>query len=139
MINEVYTALNMIDFGPDNPPGGPPMVEGFTHIPHRFALGFSETPRGDDIHWSMTGDNQKLCTAGAAGRRLTPTGRPCAMYAARQHCFRCAADHRQPRPVLILYFDLHDRGRCNARRRAKWCLYKELERYSIERKNSLLK
>lgn len=32
---------------------------GFTYIPHRFALGFRE-PRGDDIHWSMTGDNQKL-------------------------------------------------------------------------------
>lgn len=36
------------------------MVEGFTYIPHRFALGFAEAPRGDDIHWSMTGDNQKL-------------------------------------------------------------------------------
>ncbi|MEK5745268.1 hypothetical protein VXE41_20615, partial [Acinetobacter variabilis] len=59
-INEVYTALNMIDYGLDNLPGGPLMVEGFTYIPHRFALGFSEAPRGDDIHWSMTGDNQKL-------------------------------------------------------------------------------
>ncbi len=36
-INEVYTSLNMIDFGLDNLPGGPLMVEGFTHIPHRFA------------------------------------------------------------------------------------------------------
>ena len=44
----------------DNLPGGPLMVEGFTYIPHRFALGFAEAPRGDDIHWSMTGDNQKL-------------------------------------------------------------------------------
>ncbi|MGK3717402.1 amino acid--tRNA ligase-related protein, partial [Escherichia coli] len=35
----------------------PMMVEGFTYIPHRFALGFAEAPRGDDIHWSMTGDN----------------------------------------------------------------------------------
>ncbi|MCJ8645650.1 hydrogenase large subunit, partial [Escherichia coli] len=59
-INEVYTALNMIDYGLDNLPGGPLMVEGFTYIPHRFALGFAEAPRGDDIHWSMTGDNQKL-------------------------------------------------------------------------------
>ena len=38
----------------------PLAVEGFTYIPNRFALGFSEAPRGDDIHWSMTGDNQKL-------------------------------------------------------------------------------
>ncbi len=29
-INEVYTALNMIDYGLDNLPGGPLMVEGFT-------------------------------------------------------------------------------------------------------------
>ncbi|MEN1458307.1 hypothetical protein AAIH50_34780, partial [Pseudomonas aeruginosa] len=41
-INEVYTALNMIDYGLDNLPGGPLMVEGFTYIPHRFALGFAE-------------------------------------------------------------------------------------------------
>lgn len=59
-VNEVFTALNMIDFGLDNLPGGPLSVEGFTYIPNRFALGFSEAPRGDDIHWSMTGDNQKL-------------------------------------------------------------------------------
>ncbi|VTP76141.1 Hydrogenase-3 component E [Leclercia adecarboxylata] len=75
-INEVFTALNMIDFGLDNLPGGELMVEGFTYIPNRFALGFSEAPRGDDIHWSMTGDNQKLC-AGVVGRRPTPTGRRC--------------------------------------------------------------
>ncbi len=36
----------MIDFGLDNLPGGPLAVEGFTYIPHRFALGFSEAPRG---------------------------------------------------------------------------------------------
>ena len=80
-INEVYTALNMIDFGLDNLPGGPLMVEGFTYIPHRFALGFSEAPRGDDIHWSMTGDNQKLYRW-RCRRRPTPTGRPCAICCA---------------------------------------------------------
>lgn len=80
-INEVYTSLNMIDFGLDNLPGGPLMVEGFTYIPHRFALGFAEAPRGDDIHWSMTGDNQSF-TAGAVVRRPTPTGRRCAICCA---------------------------------------------------------
>ena len=40
----------------------------------RFMLGFSEAPRGDDIHWSMTGDNQKLyrwrCRRKSAVRHL---------------------------------------------------------------------
>ena len=27
----------------------PLMVEGFTYIPHRFALGFAEAPRGDEF------------------------------------------------------------------------------------------
>ena len=29
-------------------------------MPYQFALGYTEAPRGEDIHWSMTGDNQKL-------------------------------------------------------------------------------
>ncbi|MBA5839161.1 hydrogenase large subunit, partial [Morganella morganii] len=28
--------------------------------PHIFALVYTEAPRGEDIHWSMLGDNQKL-------------------------------------------------------------------------------
>ena len=28
--------------------------------PHKFALGFTESRAASDIHWSMTGDNQKL-------------------------------------------------------------------------------
>ncbi|MFV2414063.1 hydrogenase large subunit, partial [Escherichia coli] len=59
-IIEVYTALDMIVYGLDNLPGGPLRVEGFTYIPHRVALGFADAQRGDYIHWSMTGDNQKL-------------------------------------------------------------------------------
>ena len=59
-IHEVFNSLNMIEFGLQSLPGGPLAVEGFNYIPHRFALGFAEAPRGDDIHWSMTGDNQKL-------------------------------------------------------------------------------
>lgn len=56
-INEVYIALNMIDYGLDNLSGGLLMVEGFIYISYRFALGFVEASRGDDIYWSMIGDN----------------------------------------------------------------------------------
>ena len=44
----------------DNLPEGPLLTEGFTYQPYKFALGFTEAPRGEDIHWSMLGDNQKL-------------------------------------------------------------------------------
>ena len=36
------------------------LKEGFNYTPGRFALGITEAPRGEDIHWSMLGDNQKL-------------------------------------------------------------------------------
>ena len=82
-INEVYTALNMIDYGLDNLPGGPLMVEGFTYIPHRFALGFPKRRAATISTGALTGDNQKLyrwrCRAAT-----TRTGRPCALHAAWQ-------------------------------------------------------
>ncbi len=100
-INEVYTALNMIDFGLDNLPGGPLMVEGFTYIPHRFALGFSSAARR---RYPLEHDRRQPETVSLAlpGGDLRQLADP-ALYAARQHRFRCAADHRQPRPVLLLY------------------------------------
>ena len=101
-INEVYTALNMIDYGLDNLPGGPLMVEGFTYIPHRFALGFSEAPRGDDIHVS---DAPLIIGS------LDP-------------CYSCT-----DRMTVV---DVR-------KKKSKVVPYKELERYSIERKNSPLK
>ncbi|SUH32325.1 Formate hydrogenlyase subunit 5 [Salmonella enterica subsp. enterica] len=104
-------SLNMIDFGLDNLPGGPLMVEGFTYIPHPFCAPASLKRRVVTIStWSMTGDNQKLyrwrCRA-ATYAKLADA----ALYAARQHRLRRAADYRQPRPVLLLYRP-DDRGRC---------------------------
>ncbi|SQD02159.1 formate hydrogenlyase subunit E [Escherichia coli] len=54
------------------------MVEGFTYIPHRFALGFAEAPRGDDIHWSMTGEQPEAVPLRCRAANLPRTGRPCA-------------------------------------------------------------
>ena len=134
-INEVYTALNMIDYGLDNLPGGPLMVEGFTYIPHRFALGFAEAPRGDDIHWSMTGDNQKLYRWRC--RAATYANWPTLRYMLRGNTVSDA-------PLIIGSLDpcysCTDRMTVVdvRKKKSKVVPYKELERYSIERKNSPL-
>ena len=130
------TALNMIDFGLDNLPGGPLMVEGFTYIPNRFALGFAEAPRGDDIHWSMTGDNQKLYRWRC--RAATYANWPTLRYMLRGNTVSDA-------PLIIGSLDpcysCTDRMTVVDVRKKKSQVvpYKELERYSIERKNSPLK
>ncbi|UCQ57061.1 hydrogenase large subunit [Edwardsiella piscicida] len=135
-INEVFTALNMIEFGLDNLPGGPLAVEGFTYVPRRFALGFTEAPRGDDIHWSMTGDNQKLYRWRC--RAATYANWPTLRYMLRGNtvsdapliigsldpCYSCT-----DRVTLV---DVN-------RRRSVTVPYKEIERYGLERKDSPLK
>lgn len=40
-------------------PKGPVLTDDWTYEPHKFALGYTEAPRGEDVHWSMIGDNQK--------------------------------------------------------------------------------
>jgi Ni,Fe-hydrogenase III large subunit/Ni,Fe-hydrogenase III component G len=57
---EFHDSLAIMEYCLDQMPEGPILVEGFTYIPHRFALGYTEAPRGGDIHFSMLGDNQKL-------------------------------------------------------------------------------
>ncbi|AOV95974.1 hydrogenase 3 large subunit [Edwardsiella hoshinae] len=135
-INEVFTALNMIEFGLDNLPGGPLAVEGFTYVPQRFALGFTEAPRGDDIHWSMTGDNQKLYRWRC--RAATYANWPTLRYMLRGNtvsdapliigsldpCYSCT-----DRVTLV---DVN-------RRKSVTVPYKEIERYGLERKDSPLK
>ncbi|HIY84169.1 MAG TPA: NADH-quinone oxidoreductase subunit C [Candidatus Rubneribacter avistercoris] len=40
-------------------PVGPVLNEDWTYEPHRFAMAVTEAPRGEDVHWSMIGNNQK--------------------------------------------------------------------------------
>lgn len=58
-VGEVYDSIEMILFWLDNLPGGKILTESWTYRPHAFGAGFTEAPRGEDMHWSMTGDNQK--------------------------------------------------------------------------------
>lgn len=75
-VKETFDSLAMLEFALDNMPDTPLLTEGFSYKPHAFALGFVEAPRGEDVHWSMLGDNQN-CSAGAAVPPPTPTGRCC--------------------------------------------------------------
>ena len=59
-VSEVFDSIALIEALLTDTPAGPILTEDFTYQPHKFALGFTEAPRGEDIHWSMTGDNQKL-------------------------------------------------------------------------------
>ena len=58
-VDEFFDSIDMIEFWLDNAPAGPILNESWTYEPYRFGVGFTEAPRGEDLHWSMTGDNQK--------------------------------------------------------------------------------
>ena len=75
-INEVFESMNIIDYMVDNLPSGEILKEGFNYTPGRFALGITEAPRGEDIHWSMLGDNQNF-SVGVVVQPLMLTGQPC--------------------------------------------------------------
>lgn len=58
-VEEFYDSIDMMQTWLENMPGGPVLNEAWTYEPYRFGVGFTEAPRGEDMHWSMTGDNQK--------------------------------------------------------------------------------
>ncbi len=132
-IHEVFNSLAIIEFGLQNLPAGPLAVEGFSYIPHRFALGFAEAPRGDDIHWSMTGDNQKLFRWRC--RAATYANWPTLRYMLRGNTVSDA-------PLIIGSLDpcysCTDRMTIVDVRKRKSVVvpYKEIERYGIERRNA---
>jgi formate hydrogenlyase subunit 5 len=59
-VAEFFDSIAIIEKLLDDTPTGPVLTEDFAYAPHKFAVGYTEAPRGEDIHWSMTGDNQKL-------------------------------------------------------------------------------
>ena len=135
-INEVFESMNIIDYMVDNLPGGEILKEGFNYTPGRFALGITEAPRGEDIHWSMLGDNQKLFRWRC--RAATYANWPTLRYMLRGNTVSDA-------PLIIGSLDpcysCTDRVTVVdvRKRKAKTVDYKEIERYGIERKNSPLK
>ncbi|MCL2894451.1 NADH-quinone oxidoreductase subunit C [Brenneria tiliae] len=135
-VREVFTSLAMIEYGLDNLPGGPLLNEHIHYQPGKFALGFAEAPRGDDIHWSMTGDNQKLFRWRC--RAATYANWPVLRYMLRGNTVSDA-------PLIIGSLDpcysCTDRVTLIDVRKRKITTvpYKEMERYGLERTHSPLK
>ncbi|CAG9430753.1 NADH-quinone oxidoreductase subunit C [Providencia alcalifaciens] len=135
-IKETLDSLSMIEYALDNMPEGPILTEGFTYQPHKFALGYTEAPRGEDVHWSMLGDNQKLYRWRC--RAATYANWPVLRYMLQGNTVSDA-------PLIIGSLDpcysCTDRVTLVdvKKRKAKTVAYKELEQYSIERKQSIMK
>ncbi len=133
---EVFDSLAMIEDLLDVAPGGAILTEDFEYKPHKFALGFTEAPRGEDIHWSMTGDNQKLYRWRC--RASTYNNWPVLRYMLRGNTVSDAAvivgslDPCYSCTDRVTFVDVRKKN-------AKTVPYKEIERYSRERKNSPLK
>ena len=133
---EFFDSIDYIERALADMPTGPLLVEGFRYTPHKFALGFVEAPRGEDIHWSMLGDNQKLFRWRA--RASTYANWPPLRYMLRG----CTVSDA---PLIVASIDpcysCTDRVTMVDIRKGKSVTvpYQELERYGRERKNSPLK
>ena len=133
---EFFVSLDMVAQCLQTIPEGPILTEGFTYKPYSFALGYVEAPRGEDIHWSMLGDNQKVyrwkCRASSYNNW------PALRYMLRGNTFSDA-------PLIVASID--PCYSCTERvtvvdirkKSVKTVAYKELERYCVERKDSPLK
>jgi Ni,Fe-hydrogenase III large subunit/Ni,Fe-hydrogenase III component G len=133
---EFFESVSMVERCLAEMPEGPILVEGFNYKPYAFALGYVEAPRGEDIHWSMLGDNQKLyrwrCRASSYNnwpplrymlRNNTISDAPL-IVASIDPCYSCTE--------RVTVVDVR-------KKKATIIPYKELERYSRERKDSPLK
>ena len=133
---EFFESVSMVERCLDEMPEGPVLTEGFTYQPYKFALGYVEAPRGEDIHWSMLGDNQKIyrwkCRASSYNnwpalrymlRGNTISDAPL-IVASIDPCYSCTE--------RVTVVDIR-------KKKATIVPYKEMERYCIERKDSPLK
>ena len=133
---EFFQSLDLVAQCLQTIPEGPILTEGFRYKPNSFALGYVEAPRGEDIHWTMLGDNQKVyrwrCRASSYNNW------PALRYMLRGNTFSDA-------PLIVASID--PCYSCTERvtvvdvrkKSVKTVEYKDLERYCIERKDSPLK
>lgn len=133
---EWYESAKIVEECLNTMPEGPILVEGFEYKPHQFALGYVEAPRGEDIHWTMTGDNQKVY-------RWRPRASSFNNWPALRYMLRGNAISNAPLIVASIdpCYSCTERVTVVDIRKQKTQVvpYKELERYCRERKNSPLK
>jgi formate hydrogenlyase subunit 5 len=133
---EFFESVSIVERCLDVMPAGPVLTEGFTYKPYQFALGYVEAPRGEDIHWSMLGDNQKIyrwkCRASSYNNwpslrymlRGNTISDAALIVASIDPCYSCTE--------RVTVIDVR-------KQKATIVPYKEMERYCIERKDSPLK
>lgn len=133
---ELYQAFNIIERCLQDMPPGPILVEGFSYKPFTYALGATEAPRGENVHWVMTGDNQKLYRWRC--RAATYNNWPSLRYMFRGNAISDA-------PLIVASLDpcYSCTGRVTVvdvrKKNVKTVSYNELENYCRERKYSPLK
>lgn len=134
-IKEVFDSLAQCRFVLENLPAGPVLIEGFTYKPYKYALGYTEAPRGEDVHWSMTGNNQKAFRWRC--RAATYANWPVLRYALQGNTVSDAA---------LIIGSLDPCYSCTDRvtlvdvkkQKATTIPYQDMERYGIDRKHSPL-
>lgn len=133
---EIYEIFSILENCLREMPDGPILVEGFTYKPHRWAVGCVEAPRGEDIHWLMTDNNQKVYRW--RPRASSYNNWPPIRYMLRGNVISNA-------PLIVASID--PCYSCTERvtvidvrkKKAKTIPYQELERYCREQKDSPLK
>lgn len=133
---EFFESASLVERCLQEMPAGPVLTEGFHYTPYKFALGYVEAPRGEDIHWSMLGDNQKLyrwkCRASSYNNwpplrymlRGNTISDAALIVASIDPCYSCTE--------RVTVIDVRKKS-------VKIIPYKEIERYGRERKDSPLK
>lgn len=133
--DEFFDTLDMMEQLLQLEASGAILNEDFDYTPHTFSVGYVEAPRGEDVHWAMTGDNQKVyrwrCKA------ATYSNWPVLRYMFRGNTIADAA---------LIVGSLDPCYSCTDRvtvvdikkRKAQTISYEALERYSIERVHSPL-
>lgn len=133
---EVEQSLNILEACLSDLPSGPILATGFSHKPYAFALGYTEAPRGENVHWVMVGPDQKVFRW--RPRAATYNNWPALRYMLRGNalsdaplivasidpCYSCAE--------RVTIADL-------SRRKTTTLTYRELERYCRDRRYSPLK
>ncbi|NPV29090.1 MAG: hydrogenase large subunit [Firmicutes bacterium] len=133
---EIYEIFSILENCLNEMPDGPILVEGFAYKPHRWAVGCVEAPRGEDIHWLMTDNNQKVYRW--RPRASSYNNWPPIRYMLRGNVISNA-------PLIVASID--PCYSCTERvtvidvrkKKAKTIPYQELERYCREQKDSPLK
>jgi len=133
---EWYESATIVEHCLNEMPEGPIIVEGFDYKPYHFALGYVEAPRGEDIHWTMTGDNLKV-------HRWRPRASSFNNWPPVRYMLRGNVISNAPLIVASIdpCYSCTERVTVVDVRKKKTQVieYSELERYCRERKNSPLK